>query len=111
MSLAFFAFTPSSSVSRSLIGSVCFLTHFLRAQGLTRPQNPSFAGVMGGVAVLVACCAAGGGALWDVVSCASAGIPIADASRITASWLGEGVKIAILDFMDLDYLAMYFSQA
>ena len=31
--------------SRSLIGSVCFFTHFLRAQGLTFPQKPSGAGV------------------------------------------------------------------
>src|SRR5580692_8476393 len=88
------------------MGSVCFFTHFLRAQGFTRPQKPSLAGVMGGVAVVavpVVCCVAAGGALCGVVadcaSCAIAGIPIADASRITASWPGNGVIIAVLDFM------------
>ncbi len=44
MSRAFLAFTSSSSVSRSLMGSICFFTHFFRAKGLMRPQKPSFAG-------------------------------------------------------------------
>src|ERR1700677_373690 len=112
MSLAFFALTLSNSVSRSLIGSVCFFTHFLRAQGFTRPQKPSFAGVVDGEAVV--CCAVEGGALWGVplvcASCASAGIPIADASKNTASWLGNGVKIADLLFMGSDYLAICISR-
>src|ERR1700691_314745 len=109
MSLAFFALTLSNSVSRSLIGSVCFFTHFLRAQGFTRPQKPSLAGVVDGVAVV--CCAVEGGALCGVAlfcaSWASAGIPIADASKSTANWPGNGVMIAVLIFMDLDYLAMH----
>jgi hypothetical protein len=46
-----------------------------------------------------------GGASW-----ATAGIAIADASKSTANWPGNGVKIAILFFMDLDYLAMHISQ-
>src|ERR1700678_4552116 len=112
MSLAFFALTLSNSVSRSLIGSVCFFTHFLRAQGFTRPQKPSFPGVIDGEAVV--CCAVEGGVVWGVAvvcaSWASAGIPIADASKSTASWLGNGGIIADLIFMDLDYLAMHISQ-
>jgi hypothetical protein len=82
------------------------------------PQNPSFAGVIGVVAVVCccavdplvwSCCAIEGGALCgDAWSCASAGIPIADASKSTASWLGEGVKFVILLFMKLGYLAFLF---
>jgi len=56
MSLLFLAFTSSNSLSRSLIGVVCFRTHFLLAKGFTRPQNPSLPGVMGVVAA--GCCGA-----------------------------------------------------
>ena len=40
MSRAFLAFTSSSSVSRSLIGSICLFTHFLRAKGLIAAPEP-----------------------------------------------------------------------
>ena len=60
MSLAFLAFTSSSSLSRSLMGSVCLLTHFLRAKGFTRPQKPSFEALVDGEAA-GCCCAAEGG--------------------------------------------------
>src|SRR6185503_9223694 len=97
MSEAFFAFTWSSSVRRSLIGSSRFFTHVLRAIGLMRPQKPSFASgigcvaVAGGVEVGVCCAAAGG--LWELSGCcvcwAIAGIAIAEAKARTATWLGN----------------------
>src|SRR5579859_1583729 len=92
MSLAFLALTSSSSVSRSLIGSVCFFTHFLRDIGLTRPQKPSFAWLFNGLAVWEGCWVEGGlscepGA--DCPCCAAAGIAIADAKAKTANWLGN----------------------
>src|SRR5271165_413340 len=96
MSLAFLALSPSSSVRRSLIGSVCFFTHFLRAQGFTRPQNPSLPGVIAGVAE--GCCSiveegvfCGGGVC--CASCASAGTPTADARRSMPKVLDNGFEL------------------
>src|ERR1039458_2124826 len=97
MSAAFLALTSSSSLSLSLIGSVCFLTHTLRAKGLTRPQKPSFAGACCDGEATELGCTAWGGVLWGVVEdwpCwASAGIPTADASRMTANWLGKKLRV------------------
>src|SRR5579864_1416752 len=95
MSLAFLAFTSSSSVSRSLIGSVCFLTHFLRAMGLTRPQKPSFDWLFNGLAVGegCCCCAVEGGLSCEPVAdcpcCAAAGMAMAVANARTARLLGN----------------------
>src|ERR1035438_9319821 len=103
MSLAFLAFSPSSSVSRSLMGSVCFFTHFFRAKGFTRPQKPSLAALVEGEAVACCCAAEGGVSRGVPTGCAcwaSAGNPTTDASRSTASWLGEGVEFAALLFME-----------
>src|SRR3954465_10219140 len=94
MSLAFLAFTSSSSVSRSLMGSVCLLTHFFRAIGLTLPQKPSFDWLLNGLAVWEGCCCAVEGGLScepeaDCPCCANAGIAIADAKANIANWLGK----------------------
>src|SRR5215472_5477640 len=93
MSLAFLALTSSSSVSRSLMGSVCFLTHFLRAMGFMRPQNPSFDWLSNGLAVWEGCCAVEGGLSCepdaDCPCCAPAGIAIAVAKAKIATWLGK----------------------
>src|SRR5580698_3566911 len=100
MSDAFLAFTWSSSVRRSLIGSRRFFTHFLRAKGFTWPQNPSLsvgvvaAGAAGGVDDG---CADAAGALCESfeVCCATAGITNAEASRATAHWLGRKLFLLI----------------
>src|SRR6185503_6660544 len=106
MSLAFFAFTWSSSVRRSLMGSSLFFTHFLRAIGLTRPQNPSFCSWIGWVAVAggveVGVCCAAAGAFWVFASgccvcCAIAGIAIAEARARTATWPGT-IILALMSF-------------
>src|SRR3954447_5134939 len=94
MSLAFLAFTSSSSVSRSLMGSVCLLTHFFRAMGLTRPQKPSFDWLFNGLAVWEGCCCAVEEGLScepdaDCPCCAPAGIAIAVARAKSANWLGK----------------------
>src|SRR5579863_5265877 len=99
MSLAFLALTSSSSVSRSLMGSVCLFTHFLRAMGLTRPQKPSFDVLFNGLAVWEGCdwVVEGGLSCEPEADCANApaGIAIADASARTASWLGNVFRAAM----------------
>ena len=83
-------------------GSVCRLTHILRANGLMRPQNPSFGGLTGCLAGRAAvrppkgalgcvlgwdCCEADG---W--VCCAQTGIPTADASTSNCEVARENVE-------------------
>src|SRR5690348_7635868 len=90
MSVAFLAFTSSSSVRRSLMGSRRFFTHFLRAKGFICPQNPSLS-VFAEEAEGEGCCTEGGvlwGAPVDCAVCATAGTAIAEASRMTANWPG-----------------------
>src|SRR5664280_59037 len=98
MSFEFFAFTSSSSLRRSLMGSVCFCTHFFRAIGLTLPQNPSRDCWFNGFAVGegCCCCAAAGGVSWEPVAgcacCAPAGIEKAATSAKMAIWLGNKLR-------------------
>jgi hypothetical protein len=78
------------------------LTHFLRANGLTRPQKPSFAALGEGEAS-GCCCAIEEGLSWGraagCASWASTGIPIADASKNIANCLEIRIEFAALLFM------------
>jgi hypothetical protein len=75
------------------MGSRRFFTHFLRAKGLTWPQNPSLSE---GIALAGedGCCevAAGGVLCGSLVCCATAGTTNAEARRATAHWPGKSFE-------------------
>src|ERR1700756_2432444 len=99
------------------MGSVCRLTHFLRAKGCMCPQNPSFdlllsrcwftsgEGCCCDVGVVLSCgavegcnCAAEGVVSWGgagCACCAPAGIAIADARATMANWPGMKLRAFI----------------